>query len=369
MRVVITGGGTGGHIYPALAVARGIREKNNEAEILFVGTARGMEADIIPREGYSFRTVTVEGLTRKVSLRAVLTLLKTGRGLWESFRILKEFRPDIVIGTGGYVCGPVVMAAVLLKIPTLIHEQNAYPGVTNKLLARMADKVAVTFHESIKYFTPKADIEVTGLPIRPEILTSNREKSRVAMGLKDDRFTVLVVGGSRGARNINRAMTGVIARACGNADIHLIHMTGETGYRETVSSLEARSINPGSCGNINVTPYIYNMEEVLAAADLMVCRAGATTIAEITARGLPAVLVPYPYASENHQEYNARALEKNGAAVMVLDRELTGDRLWDLLTNLSKDRAGLEKMASRSLQMGRPEALNHILQIVDGLIR
>jgi len=215
MRVLVTGGGTGGHIYPALAIARGITEKNPRAEILYVGTAKGMEADIVPRAGLPFRTITVEGLTRKLSVKAFVTLLKTCKGCFDAFKIIRGFKPSVVVGTGGYVCGPVVLIASLLGIPTLIHEQNAYPGITNKLLARFVKKVAVTFPESRKYFPAKAEVVLTGLPVRPEIKMTERETAVRALGLDKDKFTVLTVGGSRGARSINKAMIGVISQTAG----------------------------------------------------------------------------------------------------------------------------------------------------------
>lgn len=366
MRVLVTGGGTGGHIYPALAIARGIKENNPEAEILFVGTAKGMEADIVPREGFPFRTVTVEGLTRRISVKALTTLLKTCKGCFEAFRIIRGFKPSVVVGTGGYVCGPVVLIAGLLGVPTLIHEQNAYPGITNKLLARIVKKVAVTFPESRKYFPVKADVVLTGLPVRPEIQTAEREGAICALGLDRDKFTVLTVGGSRGARSINKAMIEVIAQAADRKEIQIIHMTGQLGFDETVSELKAAGIDMVNCGNITVKPYLYNMDEAMAAADLVICRAGATTIAEITVRGLPAILVPYPYASDNHQEYNARALVENRAALMILDRDLDGRKLWDTVRELYQNPHRLASMGQASREMGKPDALRHLLDIIEG---
>lgn len=364
MRVLITGGGTGGHIYPALAIAKGIKEQVPEAHILYVGTSKGMEADIVPREGFTFRTVTVEGLTRKFTFRTLGTVLKTCKGCYEAYKILREFRPTIVIGTGGYVCGPVVMVAAFLKIPTLIHEQNAYPGITNKLLARIVDKVMVTFPESKKYFSPKANIRVTGLPVRPEIVQADRQKSMLSLGLNRDKFTVLVVGGSRGAQSLNRAIVDVLKEICRHDELQLIHMTGQLGYAETIEAIKTRGIDLVKCGNITVAQYLYNMDEVLASTDLVICRAGAATIAEITVRGIPAVLIPYPYASDNHQEYNARALADNGAAVMILDRDLNGDSLLNTIRNLYNDHERLTAMQESSTQLGRPKALKHILQTV-----
>ncbi len=369
MRVLVTGGGTGGHIYPAVAIAKGIKVQNPEAEILFVGTAKGMEADIVPKAGLPFRTVTVEGLARKVSFRALVTLLKTAKGCFEAYKIIREFQPTAVIGTGGYVCGPVVLIAGLLNIPTLIHEQNAYPGVTNKLLARFVKKVAVTFPESKKYFSPKADIIVTGLPVRPEIQTADREKSIQSLGLNRDKFTVLVAGGSRGARSINKAAAGVIARLCSQDGIQVIHMTGQTGYDETVADFKTAGIDLVNCGNITVTPYLYNMDEALAAADLIVCRAGAASIAEIAVRGVPSILIPYPYSTENHQEHNARALAEKGAAIMILDKELTGESLWEAVRNLFANRARLASMAAAAKQLGKPGALTELLRLVNQLNR
>lgn len=367
MKVLVTGGGTGGHIYPALAIARGIKEKHPEAEILFVGTVKGLEADIVPREGFPFRTVTVEGLTRKISIKAFTTLLKTCKGCFEAFKIIKGFKPSVVVGTGGYVCGPVVLIAGLLRIPTLIHEQNAYPGITNKLLARIVNKVAVTFPESRKYFPAKADVVLTGLPVRPEIQTTEREGAIRALGLDKDKFTILTVGGSRGARSINKAMIKVIAQAVNGQEIQIIHMTGQLGFDETVAEMKTAGIDMVNCGNITVKPFLYNMDEALAAADLVICRAGATTIAEITVRGLPAILIPYPYASDNHQEYNARALVENGAALMILDRDLNGPKLWDVLRELYQDPHRLALMGQAARELGKPDALRHLLDMVEVL--
>ncbi len=370
MRVLVTGGGTGGHVYPALAIARGIREQHPEAEILFVGTSQGIEADIVPREGFAFRMVSVEGLPReKLSLRTLRTVLKTVKGTLQAYRILKEFKPSAVIGTGGYVCFPVVMTASLQGVPTLIHEQNAFPGLTNRLLARRVTKVAVTFPESKKYFTSKADIVLTGLPVRPEVKRANRDEGIAAFGLDANRFTILVTGGSQGARSINRAMQDVIPRICGMAGVQLIHITGPAGFDETVRELESRGINPDRCGNITVKPYIYNMAEALAAANLVICRAGATTIAEITVRGLPSILIPYPYATANHQEYNAAALVNAGAAKMIVDRDLTGETLWETLRGLFENQTGLAGMADKSRLMGKPEALGHLLRIINEIKR
>lgn len=365
MRVLVTGGGTGGHIYPALAIARGIREKYPGAEVLYVGTATGMEADIVPKEGFAFATVTVEGLPRRITPRAIITLGKLIKGIGQAFAVVKRFSPDVVIGTGGYVCGPVVLAAALKKIPTLIHEQNAYPGITNKLLSRFVSRVMVTFPESIRYFPHNTRITVTGLPIRPDILTSGREAGIEGFGLAGDKLTLLIFGGSRGARSINRAVVETAKDLTASKELQILHVTGTLGYEETLTGLKAAGILLDKSGNITVKPYLYNMEDALAAADLVVCRAGAATLAEITALGLPAILIPYPYAAENHQEYNARALADRGAALLIKDSELTGQSLLQSVAKLLDDRPALDKMAAASKGLGRPQALAEIMQCVE----
>ncbi|WP_418790565.1 undecaprenyldiphospho-muramoylpentapeptide beta-N-acetylglucosaminyltransferase [Phosphitispora sp. TUW77] len=369
MRIVLSGGGTGGHIYPALAIARGLMEINPAAEILFLGTAKGLEADIVPREGFDFEVITAEALRRKVSWRIFKTFFSAVKGFFDAYRILKRFQPNVVVGTGGYVCAPVISAAVLLKIPTLIHEQNAYPGITNKLLSSLVTIVAATFPESRKYFSCKADIKVTGLPVRPEIIIAQREAGIKALGLDGERFTVLILGGSRGARSINKAALDVAVQVLGKQDIQLVLVTGQTGYDEILGDFRDRGIDLAGCGNVTVTPYLYNIDEALAAADLVICRAGAASIAEITVRGLPAVLIPYPYASGNHQEFNAEALVRNGAAVMIPDSNLAGKVLWDIIYNLISERHVLAEMAKKSRSLGKPGALKHIVQIIIDISR
>lgn len=368
MRVLITGGGTGGHIYPALAIVRGIREKYPGAEILYVGTTGGMEADIVPKEGYAFETVTVEGLPRKITPRTLITFGKLLKGIGQAFAVIKKFSPDVVIGTGGYVCGPVVLAAALRKVPTLIHEQNAYPGITNKLLARLVSRIMVTFPESIKYFPKTAPITVTGLPVRPVILTAEREAGIKSLGLTGDKLTLLIFGGSRGAQRINRAMVEAAKDFALRQEIQILHITGALGYEETLAELKAAGISLDKSGNIIVKPYLYNMEEALAAADLVICRAGAATLAEITVLGLPAILIPYPFAAENHQEYNARALADQGAALLIKDSELTGPGLVQAVTKLLQEKAALDKMADASKALGRPQALAEIVQCVEEVL-
>ncbi|MEW6064390.1 MAG: undecaprenyldiphospho-muramoylpentapeptide beta-N-acetylglucosaminyltransferase [Bacillota bacterium] len=368
MRAILTGGGTGGHIYPALAIARGLQNRFPDTEILYVGTNRGLEADIVPKANFPFQAITVSGLERKLSLANLKVLWQAWQGCREAARIMKTFKPDVVIGTGGYVCGPVVMAAARRGIPTLIHEQNALPGITNRLLSRFVDQVAVTFEDSVKYFSGKAKVVVTGLPVRPEIMQTDRTKALTSLNLHGEKLTLLVFGGSLGARRINQAMVEVVKRYGNDPKVQVLHATGQLGYQEFLNELANNGIVLDKYVNIIVKPYLYNMHEALAAADLVISRAGAATLAELTVSGLPSVLIPYPYASENHQEHNARALADRGAAVLIKDADLTGGKLVETVENIINDTNRLENMSRASQKMGRPGALHDIIKCVEKIL-
>jgi UDP-N-acetylglucosamine--N-acetylmuramyl-(pentapeptide) pyrophosphoryl-undecaprenol N-acetylglucosamine transferase len=369
LRIVVAGGGTGGHIYPALAIARGLKERHPEAEILYVGNNQGMEADIVPKEGLPFKGLPGAGLQRKLSARNLMVLWRTGRGFWQAVRTLKSWKPDVVIGTGGYVCGPVVLAAALSRIPTLIHEQNALPGVTNRILSRFVDRVAVTFKESVKYFPRSHKVILTGLPVRPEILRATRAEGLQKLGIDAGRFLLLSFGGSRGARTINKAMTYVIKQFGGDPRLNILHVTGSAGYEEFLAGCAAEGIDLAKYGNVTIKSYLYSMQDALAAADLVISRAGAATCAEITALGIPSILVPYPFAAENHQEHNARALEREGAALVFLEHNLSGDLLCSKVAGLLENRDKLSAMAEASRKLGKTRALEAIIDCIDELVR
>ncbi|MBP2651455.1 MAG: murG [Firmicutes bacterium] len=364
MRIIISGGGTGGHIYPAVTIAKAIQALAADSEILFVGTKLGMEADIVPKEGFNFAGIESRGFERHLSLDTVRTVFTTMKGLGQSIGVVRRFKPDIVIGTGGYVCGPVLLAASLMGIPTMIQEQNVIPGVTNKILSRFVKKVAVGYPEAAKFFGKQQDkVVVTGNPVRPDVISANRNGGIKELGLADDKLTILVAGGSRGARAINKAMVEVYRSLAGRKDIQVLHATGQSEYNNMVGFLEEAGIDVDKAGNISVVPYLYNMPQALAVADVAVFRAGAVGLAELTVRGIPAVLIPYPYAAENHQEFNARVLESHGAAIVIKDSELTGGRLAEVLDKLVNDRARLGEMSALSRQMGQPEAAATIARL------
>ncbi|MBP2653092.1 MAG: murG [Firmicutes bacterium] len=357
MRIIISGGGTGGHIYPAVTIAKAIQGLVDSSEILFVGTKKGMEADIVPKEGFDFAGIESRGFERRLSMDTVYTVLSTLKGIGQSFKIIRRFKPDVVIGTGGYVCGPVLLAACLLGIPAMIQEQNVVPGVTNKILSRLVKKVAVGYSDAAKFFGKQVDkVVVTGNPVRSDVLSATREEGLKAFKLNEDKLTLLVSGGSRGARTINQAMVEVCRRFAGRSDIQVLHVTGQSEYNNMVSSVKQLGIDVAKTGNISIVPYLYNMPLALAAADIAIFRAGAIGLAELTARGIPSVLVPYPYAAENHQEFNAMVLEKCGAAIVIKDAELTGDILAEVIEQLVNNKAELSAMAQSSKKMGQPDA-------------
>ena len=362
MNIIVSGGGTGGHIYPAITIIRAIECKVKGAKFLYVGTRRGLEADIIPKEGLPFATVDIRGFERHLTPMNLLRAGKAMAGTVRAIKIVKDFRPDIVIGTGGYVCGPILLAASLMHIPTLIQEQNVVPGITNRILSKVVTKIAVGAAEAMRRF-PKEKTVFTGNPIRSEVMTARRGLGAKEFGLDPEKLTVLVSGGSRGARAINRAMIGVLANAVPYQMVQFLHVTGKGEYEDVLARLAAAGVHLADVPHIKVEPYLYNMPQAMAMADLAVFRAGATGLAELTARGIPAILVPYPFAAENHQEYNARALERAGAARVILDRDLSAETLSALLAELLSERHKLEDMAEASRSLGRPRAAEEIADL------
>jgi UDP-N-acetylglucosamine--N-acetylmuramyl-(pentapeptide) pyrophosphoryl-undecaprenol N-acetylglucosamine transferase len=367
MNIIVSGGGTGGHIYPGVAIAKKIKEKHPDSNILFVGSENGLEKKLVPKEGFKIKFITVEGLNKKVSLQTFSSLQKAFKGYFQARQIIKEFKPDIVVGTGGYVCGPVVFAAALMGIPTVIHEQNAFPGLTNKLLSKVVSKIAITFKEAEKYF-PKNKVVYTGNPIRNQILKIDREKSFSAWQFDRGKPLILVVGGSRGAKNINNAVVDMIPDFIKN-DIQLLFVTGEKQYDEVINNLQNKNIDYKKNKNIKIMPYIFNMEDALGACDIIVSRAGATTISEITAIGIPAILIPSPYVANNHQEYNALALEENGAAIIIKEAQLKDDIFKDQILNIVNNKDALKKMSISSQKLAILDAADNIYNVIMNLMR
>ena len=368
MKIIVSGGGTGGHIYPALTLIRTLEKKVDRLEVLYVGTHAGLEADIIPKEGIPFATVDLQGFKRSLSPENILRAARAIKGVGKAMGIVKKFQPDVVIGTGGYVCGPVLMAAGLLGIPSLIQEQNVIPGITNKILAKFVDRIATGYQEASKHF-PAGKVEFTGNPIRAEVMAPRQEGDYEAFDLLPGRKTILVSGGSRGARSINRAMVNVLKHYAGRRDVQILHATGKGEYEDIMSRLRAAGVDLEKACNLQVVPYLYNMPQAMSIADLAVFRAAATGLAEQTAKGIPAILIPYPYAAENHQEHNARAVEKAGAARVILNKDISPELLIETIDDLLEDQGTLRKMAAASRSLGRPQAADTIAEMILELAR
>lgn len=361
MRVVYAGGGTGGHINPALSVADYIKEKEPGSEALFIGTERGLEKKLVPAAGYNIEFIEIQGFDRKRIWRNAKVLINLLKANKRCEKILKDFKPDAVVCTGGYVSGPVAIAAGKLKIPSLIHEQNVYPGLTVKGAEKYVNYTAVSFDETVKQMQHPEKCVVTGNPVRVEILRADREKARKALGIKEKPF-VLVFGGSLGAKKINDTMVGVIKKAAVSDDFQLLFGTGERNYDDVKEQLEKENIKLSD--DIKVVPYINNMAEVMAAADLVVSRSGAITVSEIAALGKASVLIPSPNVVRNHQEQNAREFEKNNAAALILEENLTSDILYDKIIEMVKNKTKIEIMGNNVKKLGKRDALDKLYKLI-----
>src|SRR5437762_629066 len=349
LRVVIAGGGTGGHLYPGIAVARELLSRQPDARISFAGTARGIEARVLPREGFDLDLIRSAGLKGKSIVDRARGAALVPIGLVDAWRIVSRRRPDLVIGVGGYSSGPVVLAAALRGVPTMLLEQNAVPGLTNRWLSRVVKAAAVTFESTRAFFGSKAF--VSGNPVRPEFFATTGPQQESGVDDQTSVTRVLVFGGSQGAHAINVAMVEAAPQlAAGGTPLRLVHQTGErdvemvrAGYRKAGLSAD-------------VEPFLYDMGRQLGEADVIVCRAGATTLAEITAAGKAAILIPFPAATDDHQRRNAMALAQAGAADVLLQQDLTGPVLADRLLALAGDSARRTRMAEAARALARPDA-------------
>ncbi|UVI32197.1 undecaprenyldiphospho-muramoylpentapeptide beta-N-acetylglucosaminyltransferase [Paenibacillus spongiae] len=358
MRIVLTGGGTGGHIYPALAIGKQAEEEDPGTSLLYIGTPKGMESRIVPEHGVKFESVEITGFRRKLSLENFKTVMRFLRGVRRSKELLRSFKPDVVVGTGGYVCGPVVYAAAKLGIPTIIHEQNADPGLTNKFLARYVDCVAVSFKESIPSFNKAKRIVHTGNPCASNVVRANREKGYASLGLPLGSRIVLMVGGSRGAKAMNDAMVDMGPLLQRLPNVHFVFVTGESYYEQTMERM--KKVIPKLSNYIHVLPYLHNMPEVLAATTLVVSRSGASSLAEVTALGIPSILIPSPNVTNNHQEANARSIADAGAAEMIVERNLNGEMLFERIQAIMTDPGRLASMGKASHSLGIPQSASLI---------
>lgn len=359
MRVLFAGGGTGGHINPAISIANYIKERDNDFHALFVGTKSGLETKLVPNAGYDIEYIDIKGFNRRKLHKNVAVLIKLAKALKDCARIIKDFKPDVVVCTGGYVSGPVVVAAKKAGIPSIIHEQNVYPGLTVRKSESYVNYVAVSFEETIKHMKKPEKSVVTGNPIREEILKSDKQSARAELGLGDKPF-VLVFGGSLGAGKINDTMIDVIKQAVGENKFSLLFGTGDRNYDEVSARL--KDIPLGD--DIQVVPYINNMQTVMAAADVVVARSGAITVSEIAALGKPSILIPSPNVVRNHQEQNAREFEKAGGAVVITEDELSPQLLYQKITEMTDNRTKLDEMSRNVRKLAKVDALDRIYEVL-----
>ncbi len=356
-RVLIAGGGTGGHIYPGIAIAREMIRRNPNSEVLFVGTERGLEAKIVPDAGFRLATIAVAGLKGVTGRKRLASLLALPKSLWQSSSILRQFKPGVVVGVGGYSSGPPVLIASLMGIPTMLQEQNAQPGLTNRLLARFVRKVAAAFGECEKYFGAK--MVLTGNPVRPEFIEIGSSQKDP---LGRQSVTVLITGGSQGARAINQAVMDAL-KSAGSAlsKFEFIHQTGDRDHQTVLEAYQRAGVQA------DVRPFLADMARQFSRADLIICRAGAATLAEITVAGKAAILIPFPDATDEHQRKNAESLVEVGAAEMILQQDLDGNRLAGRLNYYYEHREILRRMEENSRRLGKPDATACIADIVETL--
>lgn len=369
MKVLFAGGGTAGHINPAIAVANYIQERHPEAELYYIGTQRGLESKLVPAAGIRFYTIDVEGFQRKLNwtnikrnVSAASKLLSADRN---ARKLLQEIAPDVVMGTGGYVSGPVLREAAKLGIPCCIHEQNAFAGKANKMLAPHMDAVMLAMPEAAKYFKCKKEPVITGNPVRESVIHANKRQARAALGL-DDRLMILSFGGSLGARRINEAAADLMAWHWQSGRFQHFHATGKYGVTLMPQLLKERGIDPNA-ENLHITEYINNMDTMLAAADLVLCRAGAITVSELQAQGKPAILIPSPNVAENHQFFNAMTLVNKNAARILEEKDLTAKSIVSVARELLDDPGKLDELAANARKSAILDTNERIYNVIMAL--
>ena len=375
MRVLISGGGTGGHINPALAIADKMKETFEDAVIEYVGTEKGLESSLVPKAGYKIHYIKVKGFKRKLTFENFDAAVKAVTSVLAAKKVIRGFKPDIVIGTGGYVSWPVLKAASKMGIPTAIHEQNAFPGVTTRMLSKYVNKVMISFDESRPYFEcDKSKLVLVGNPVSSKMLTANKEESRKELGLSPDEPVVLSAGGSLGARPLNENVYELIKNYTLPQNITHFHATGKAGW-EVQSALYKElgfvETEPEVLkkGNVTVCKYIYNMHTLLSACDVEICRAGAMTLSELACLGKAAVIIPSPYVTNNHQYKNAKVLCDKGAAVMIEEKDLTGEKLIQQVQNLVENKKARTDMENNVREFAITDTLQKIIEIVKELLK
>ena len=371
MRVIIAAAGTAGHINPGLAIANKIKEKETNSEIIFIGTDRGLENDLIPRAGYKLKTIDAYGLSRQISIENLKRLYKTYKGIGEAKKIVKEFKPDIVIGTGGYICGAVVLAAKKYNVPVVLHESNAFPGKAVKMLAKKSEAVLVSFKDAEKRITNCKNVVYTGTPVKvkkQEYGINERISIIKNFGLNEIKPIVLIFGGSQGAQKINEAVINIIENAS-NKNYQIMWATGLKQYDIIKEELKSKNIDINGISNTKIIPYIYNMEEAENIADVIVARSGAMTITEISNLGKASILIPLPNVSNNHQMYNAKVLESIGAAKIITNDNLNGEILNSTINSIILDKNICKQMGDNAMKIATYDVEEKIYNQIKKIVK
>lgn len=370
MRVIIAAAGTAGHINPGIAIANKIKQEEKDSKIIFIGTTRGLENDLVPRAGYELKTIHAYGLSKKISIDNMKKLYKTWKGFGEAKKIVKEFQPDIVIGTGGYICGATISAAYHLHIPTMLHESNSFPGRAVKMLAKKTDTILVSFEDAIARIKNAKKVVHTGTPVKIKKQEYGiNEKNRILkeIGLQEIKPIILVSGGSQGAQKINEAIIEIILNKR-NKNYQMVWATGPKQYDIVKENLEKNNVSINYIEGMKIVPYIYNMQEMMNVSDVIIGRGGAMTVTEISNLGKPSILVPLPNVSHNHQLYNAKVLENIKAAKIILNDELTGKKLNETIEEIILDKSKMQKMGKNALKVSTSEVEDRIYEEIKLLV-
>ena len=373
MNLIFTCGGTAGHINPAIAVANMMKQRHPEANILFIGAVGKMEERLVPQAGYELKSLPASGLSRKLNFKGIKQNFYAVKcvldAVKECKKIFKEFKPDAVIGTGGYASFPALYAAQSMGIPTCVHEANAVPGVTTKLAASKADRVLVTFDESVQYYKNSAKVEVVGMPVRQEFLFAKKEEAKRELGVEGKKVMVSAFG-SLGAKVMNETMADMMPlEQADGFPFHHIHATGSFGKEWMPERVKNNGVDYENCTALDIREYIYNMPTVMAAADVIISRAGAATCNEIGACGTPCILIPSPNVTNNHQEKNARVLEAGGGAVVVLEKDCSPEKMYALVKELMDDEDRRAEMSRKLHEMVRLDSTERICNMVEELTK
>ena len=371
MRVIVAAAGTAGHINPGLAIANKIKQEEPNSEIIFIGTTRGLENDLVPRAGYGLKTIEAYGLSKQISIANLKKMWATLMATGKARKIIKEFKPDIIVGAGGYICGPVVWAANKEKIPVILHESNAFPGKAVKMLAPKAETVLISFEEARIRIPNAKNIVCTGTPVKiVKKEYSKEEKTNIltSIGVNGNKPIVLVFGGSQGAQKINEAIIGILENKI-NKDYQIIWATGPKQFDIIKEELASKNIDINNIENAKILPYIYNMEEIMNVSNIIVARSGAMTITEISNLGKPSILIPLPNVSQDHQLYNAKVLENVGAAKIILNNELNKNNLENEIEKIIKDPQLMHKMEEKAFSKSVTDVQEKIYEEIKKIVR